>query len=60
MCALARNRRDRALLGSVMRAVFAESDPALVRELYRLAIDEIGAVNAAAGGLLEEAAADAC
>lgn len=42
-----------------MRAVFAESDPALVRELYHLAIDEICAVNAAAGGLLEEAEADA-
>lgn len=55
VCALARNRRERALLGSVMRAVFAESDPALVRELYHLAVDEIGAVSAAAGGLLEEA-----
>ena len=59
MCALARSRRERALLGSVMGAVFAESDPALVRELYHLAIDEIGAVNGAAGGFLEEAEADA-
>lgn len=57
--ALARNRRERALLGSVMRAVFAESDPALVRELYHLAVDEIGAVSAAADALLEEAEADA-
>lgn len=59
VCALARNRRERALLGSVVRAVFAESDPALVRELYHLAVDEIGAVSAAAGALLEEAEADA-
>lgn len=59
VCALARNRRERALLGSVMRAVFAESDPALVRELYHLAVDEVGGFNAAAGALLEEAEADA-
>lgn len=59
VCSLARNRRERALLGSVMKAVFAEADPALVRELYHLAIDEIGAANAAAGDLLEEAEADA-
>lgn len=59
VCALARSRRERALLGSVVRAVFAESDPALVRELYHLAVDEIGAVSAAAGALLEEAEADA-
>ena len=43
VCAPARNRRERALLGSVMRAVF----------------DEIGAVSAAAGALPEEAEADA-
>lgn len=59
VCALARSRRERALVGSVVKAVFAESDPALVRELYHLAIDEIGAVSAAAGELLEEAEADA-
>lgn len=59
VCAPARNRRERALLGSVMRAVFAESDPPLVRELYHLAVDEIGAVSAAAGALPEEAEADA-
>lgn len=59
VCAPARNRRERALLGSVMRAVFAESGPALVRELCHLAVDEIGAVSAAAGALLEEAGADA-
>lgn len=50
--------RERVPLGSVTRAVLAESDPALVREFYHLAIDKIGAVNAAAGGLLEEADAD--
>ena len=59
VCAPARNRRERALLGSVMRTVFAESAPALVRELYHLAVDEIGAVSAAAGALLGEAEADA-
>lgn len=58
-CALARNKRERRLIGAVLKAVFAESDPALVRELYHLAIDEIGAVNTAAGDLLEEAEADA-
>lgn len=58
-CALARSRRERRLMGSILRAVFSESDPALVRELYHLAIDEIGAVSAAAGELLEGAEADA-
>lgn len=45
-CVLVRIRRERALLGLVMRGVFAESDPALFREMYHLAIHEIGAVNA--------------
>ncbi len=59
VCALARNRRERRVVGSIMKAVFAEQDAELVRELYHIAIDEIGALNAAAGELLEEAEADA-
>ncbi len=59
VCASAKNRRERRIIGSIMEAVFAEQDADLVRELYHAAIDEIGAVNQAAGELLEEAEADA-
>lgn len=58
-CALGRNRRERRLIGSVLSAVFAESDPDLVRELYHLAAGELGAANAAVRDLLEEAEPDA-
>ena len=33
-CSLARTRHQRALVGQLLSAVFAERDPALVRELY--------------------------
>jgi transposase-like protein len=58
-CSLARTRRQRALIGQVLSAVFAERDPALVRALYHLAIDEVGAICPTAGELLEDAEADA-
>ena len=55
----AANNRQRAAIGSILHAVFAERDPALVRELYHLACEEIAGFNAKAAGLLEEAEADA-
>lgn len=59
MCTRARDRRERALLDLAMWAVFAEPDLAFMRELYRPAIDEIGAINAAASDLLEGIEANA-
>jgi putative transposase len=56
---LARNRRQRAAVGTILHAVFAERDPALVRELYHLAVDEIGGFCPKAAELLEEAEPDA-
>ncbi|MCI1260368.1 MAG: transposase, partial [Atopobiaceae bacterium] len=58
-CSLARTRRQRALVGQVLSAVFAERDPDLVRELYHLAIDEVGTICPATGELLKGAEADA-
>ncbi|MEE8721696.1 MAG: IS256 family transposase [Eggerthellaceae bacterium] len=55
---LARNRRQRAAIGSILHAVFAERDPALARELYHLACEEIASFNARAAELLEDAEAD--
>lgn len=56
-CAPTRQKRG-AVLG-VMRAVFAERDPGLVRELYHLAIDEIDRFCPKAAELLEDAEPDA-
>lgn len=58
-CALGRYRRERRLIGSVLSAVFSESDPELVWELYHLATGELGAAVPAVGSLLEEAEPDA-
>ena len=55
----AKNQRHKAAIGAILHAVFAEKDPALVRELYHLACEEIAGFNANAAGLLEEAEADA-
>jgi putative transposase len=52
-------RRKRAAICSIMRAVFAESDPALVRELYRLACGEVAGICPKAAELLEDAEPDA-
>ena len=54
----AKNQRHKAAIGAILHAVFAEKDPALVRELYHLACEEIAGFNANAAGLLEEAEAD--
>lgn len=55
-CAPTRQKRG-AVLG-ILKAVFAERDPELVRELYHLAIDEIGTFCHKAAELLEEAEPD--
>ena len=55
----AKNQRHKAAIGAILHAVFAEKDPALVRELYHLACEKIACFNAKAAELLEEAEADA-
>lgn len=56
-CAPTRQKRG-AVLG-ILKAVFAERDPELVRELYHLAIDEIAGFCPKAAELLEDAEPDA-
>lgn len=56
---VAPTRQKRGAVLSILKAVFAERDPALVRELYRLAIDEVGAFCPKAAEILEEAEPDA-
>lgn len=56
-CAPTRRKRG-AVLG-ILKAVFAERDPGLVRELYHLAVDEIGGFCPKAAELLEDAEPDA-
>lgn len=55
----AKSQRHKAAIGSILHAIFAEKDPALVRELYHLACEKIAGFNAKAAELLEEAEADA-
>lgn len=55
----AKSQRHKAAIGSILHAVFAEKDPALVREPYHLACEKIAGFNAKAAELLEEAEADA-
>lgn len=52
-------RQKRAAVLAILHAVFDERDPALVRELYHLACEEISGICAKAAELLEEAEADA-
>ena len=52
-------RQKRAAVLAILRAVFDERDPALVRELYHLACEKIAGICPRAAGLLEEAEADA-
>lgn len=52
-------RRKRGAVLAILHAVFAERDPALVRELYHLACEEVGAICPKAADLLEGAEADA-
>lgn len=55
----ASNRQKRAAILGILKAVFAERDPELVRELYHLAIDEIDKFCPKAAEVLEDAEADA-
>ncbi len=59
VCACAKTRRARSLVGRIVASVFREEDPRLVREPCSQAIDEVGAICKSAGELLEEAEADA-
>ena len=59
VCSLLKTRRQRAMAGCALQAVFRESDPVMVREAYHVAIDEIAKMSSNAAGLLEEAEADA-
>lgn len=52
-------RQKRAAVLAILHAVFDERDPALVRQLYHLACDEIAGFCPKASALLEEAEADA-
>lgn len=55
----ASNRQKRAAVLAILHAVFDERDPALVRELYHLACEQIAGFCPKAADLLEEAEADA-
>ncbi len=59
VCSLLRTRHQRAMAGKALKAVFKETDPAMVRCAYHVAIDEISKMSSAAGELLEEAELDA-
>ncbi len=52
-------RQKRAAVLAILRAVFDERDPALVRELYHLACERIVAISPRSAELLEDAEADA-
>lgn len=52
-------RRKRAAVLSILGAVFSEDDPALVRELYGLACEEVAGICPKAAELLEDAEPDA-
>ena len=51
--------QERGAVLGILKAVFAERDPELVRELYHLAIEQIGGFRPKAAELLEDAEADA-
>ena len=59
VCSLLKTKRQRAMAGRALQAVFREEDPAVVRCAYHAAIDAVGAMSEEAGSLLEEAEADA-
>lgn len=54
----ASTRQKRAAVLSILKAVFAENDPDLVRELYHLACGEIAGFCPRAADLLEDAECD--
>lgn len=53
------NRQKRGAILAILKSVFAESDPDLVRELYHLACEKIEGFCPKASVLLEEAECDA-
>ena len=55
----ATNRKKRGAIYSILHAVFAEDDPALARELYHQACEEIDKICPKAAKILEEAEVDA-
>lgn len=55
----AATRQKRGAVLGILKAVFAERDPELVRELYHLAIEQIDGFCPKAAELLEDAEADA-
>jgi putative transposase len=59
VCSLLRTRRQRAMAGKALQAVFKQTEPAMVRGAYHVAIDEMAKMSTAAGELLEEAECDA-
>lgn len=59
VCSMLPSKRQRKAAGKVMQAVFAQEDPAMVREAYHAAIDAISSFSQAAAGLLEDAECDA-
>ena len=52
-------RQKRAAVLAILHAIFDERDPALVRELYHLACEEIAGICPKAAELLEDAETDA-
>lgn len=52
-------RQERGAVLGILKAVFAERDPGLVRGLYQLATEQIGGFCPKAAEVLEEAEADA-
>ncbi|MDP9858350.1 transposase-like protein [Olsenella profusa DSM 13989] len=59
VCSLLKTKRQRAMAGKALQAVFREEDPAVVRCAYHAAIDAIGEMSGEAASLLEGAEADA-
>ena len=59
VCSLLAAKRQRKAAGKIMRAVFTQDDPAMVRAAYHAAIDAIAGFSQAAAELLEDAECDA-
>lgn len=59
VCACAKTKRERSIIGRIVASIFREEDPHLIYELYAQAIDEINKFCKSAALLLEEAEADA-
>lgn len=59
VCGRFRRRDDRRRAMAAMKAVFRETDPALVRAAYDRAVEAVGALEPRAGELLDDAREDA-